>query len=379
MVSTDWPLRTVASKSGFRHLEYMGAVFRSGLGRTPDSSVEKRIPQDKRIPMKARLVPVYFDPGRDAGLRQAVGGPEQPAWPTRPSCSRPWLWAARCPRPTRSSSRSCWARPTAASTDFQAIRLPILIVTSEFGTLSMWDWEIIELPAVARRRDDRPLQPRADARPSAAPCGVKRELRRRKFLVYQDNPGEGLQASIFKRFYWWEDECTERMREQVRRRRSSRRASASWAPRAKAIPDAQADEAWQSWRRADRRRLGPRLPQRRQALPGGASEDLDADPAIRAVGINCLNESHFSDTTPCLAWNMLYQERGLIWGCEADTLSMLTKYLLHHSLGAPIMMTNLYPFLMGKAALKHERIDEFPAGRASRRTTSWWPIAATWA
>ena len=28
-------------------------------------------------------------------------------------------------------------------TDFQGIRLPILIVTSEFGTLSMWDWEII--------------------------------------------------------------------------------------------------------------------------------------------------------------------------------------------------------------------------------------------
>ena len=109
-------------------------------------------------------------------------------------------------------------------------------------------------------------------------------------------------------------------------------------------------------------------------------DDLDADPAIGAVGINCLNESHFSDTTPCLAWNMLYRERGLIWGCEADTLAMLTKYVLHKSLGAPIMMTNMYPFLLGNAALKHERIAAFPAGRRpSRRTTSWWPIAATWA
>ena len=50
----------------------------------------------------------------------------------------------------------------------------------------------------------------------------------------------------------------------------------------------------------------------------------------------------------------------MIWGCEADTLSMLTKYILHKSLGAPIMMTNLYPFLLGNAALKHERIESFP-------------------
>jgi L-fucose isomerase-like protein len=40
---------------------------------------------------------------------------------------------------------------------------------------------------------------------------------------------------------------------------------------------------------------------------------------------------------------------------------MLTKYLLHKSLNVPIMMTNLYPFLMGQAALKHERIAAFPA------------------
>jgi L-fucose isomerase-like protein len=89
-------------------------------------------------------------------------------------------------------------------------------------------------------------------------------------------------------------------------------------------------------------------------------EELDRDPQIQGMGLNCLNESHFSDSTPCLAWNMLYEERRLIWGCEADTVSMLTKYLLHHSLGAPIMMTNLYPFLLGKAALKHERISSFP-------------------
>lgn len=41
-------------------------------------------------------------------------------------------------------------------------------------------------------------------------------------------------------------------------------------------------------------------------------------------------------------------------------MAMITKHFLHRSLGAPIMMTNLYPFLLGNAALKHERIESFP-------------------
>jgi L-fucose isomerase-like protein len=57
---------------------------------------------------------------------------------------------------------------------------------------------------------------------------------------------------------------------------------------------------------------------------------------------------------------MLFEEMGMIWGCEADTMSMATKYIVHRALGAPIMMSNIYPFLMGMAALKHERIDKFP-------------------
>jgi hypothetical protein len=57
---------------------------------------------------------------------------------------------------------------------------------------------------------------------------------------------------------------------------------------------------------------------------------------------------------------MLYEEKSLIWGCEADTLSMVTKYILNKAMDVPIMMTNLYPFLMSGPALKHERIPHFP-------------------
>ena len=46
---------------------------------------------------------------------------------------------------------------------------------------------------------------------------------------------------------------------------------------------------------------------------------------------------------------------------EADTVTMLSKVILHKSLGVPIMISNLYPFLMGQAALKHEHIPEFPS------------------
>ena len=89
-------------------------------------------------------------------------------------------------------------------------------------------------------------------------------------------------------------------------------------------------------------------------------QDLDADPTIIAAGINCLNKSAFSDTTPCLAWNMFFEDQRLIWGCEADIVSMLTKVLIDKVLGVPFMMTNLYPFVMGMAALKHEKIPYFP-------------------
>ena len=70
-------------------------------------------------------------------------------------------------------------------------------------------------------------------------------------------------------------------------------------------------------------------------------DDLDEAPGVIAAGINCLNESQTSTTTPCLAWNLLFEERGLIWGCEADLTSMITKYIVWESLRNPVMMTNL--------------------------------------
>lgn len=171
-----------------------------------------------------------------------------------------------------------------------------------------------------------------------------------KFLVFQDNPGQGFQAEIFKRFYWWEDECTRRMLDKFGIR-IEKKSFKEMGARAQQLPDAAAEQVWEDWK--DRLALGHISDrQRNSALKVYLTvrEELEKDADIKGMGINCLNRSHFSDTTPCLAWNMLYEERRLIWGCEADTVSMLTKYLLHNSLDVPIMMTNLYPFIMGQAA-----------------------------
>jgi hypothetical protein len=241
----------------------------------------------------------------------------------------------------------------------RALDRPRLVLTSEFGTMSMWDWEIGRYLAEAGVETFAPYT-LDQAFTLCRALGLRRELVDTRFVVFQDDPGDGMQASIFKRFYWWEDECTQRILDRFGVRIEKRSFEALGAE-AKRIPDAEADAAYQ------RVRGGTRLDDlpernRRAALKLylAIKDALGDDPAIRGAGINCLNESFFSDSTPCLAWNLLYEERGLTWGCEADTVSMLTQLLLQRSLAAPLMMTNLYPFLMGQAALKHERIEAFP-------------------
>jgi hypothetical protein len=244
--------------------------------------------------------------------------------------------------------------------DFKAIEVPILIVTTEFGTMAMWDWEVIKYLESEGVEVIAPYNMDQTKNLSRA-LAVKRDLKSSRFVVYQDQPAAGgFQPEIFKRFYWYMDECTQRMFNKFGITLEER-SFANLGSEAKALPDTEAQKVWEVW--ADRLPLGNvNVNQRNSALKLYVKlrDELQADSSIKGMGINCLNESHYSDTTPCLAWNMLYEEQKLIWGCEGDTLTMLTKYLLHKSLDVPIMMTNMYPFLMGDAALKHERIPYFP-------------------
>ena len=306
---------------------------------------------------KPRLVPLYFEPGRDGGFDTQLAHlttllaehadflPAQPLGSALPEAE-----AVVFPQLLGEAYRR--------SADFKALDRPVLVITSEFGTLSMWDWEIITYLR-GEGAGDRIIAPYnlEHTQTVLRALAVERQLRTIRFVVYQDNPGEGMQAPIFKRFYWWEDECVRRMVEKFGIT-IDKRSFRTLGAQAKAIADADAEAAWADWQlptALDQRALHAAV-KRYLAI----TRDIGDDPAVQGVGINCLNESAFSESTPCLAWNMLYQERGFIWGCEADIMAMLTKFMLHRSLGAPIMMTNLYPFLMGQAALKHERISDFP-------------------
>ena len=307
---------------------------------------------------RAKLLPLYFNPGRDEGfdvqlghLKALLGDQPEFLEPAPLGSDIPdRVDAALFPQLLGEAYRQVEA--------FKALTVPILVITSEFGTLSMWDWEIrtyLESEGVGPVIAPYDVE---DTRTAITALQVARQLKSTKFLVYQDDPGDGQQAPIFKRFYWWEDECTKRMVEKFGiqiEKRSYRELGA----RAKAVPDVEADKLWEHWQ-LPTEGVTPRQLRAAVKLYIATKADLDQDSSIRGVGINCLNESHFSDTTPCLAWNMLYQEHGFIWGCEADIMSMVTKFVLNKSLGVPVMMTNLYPFLLGNAALKHERIAAFP-------------------
>ena len=311
------------------------------------------------LPMKkARLTPLYFDPGKNDDFEiqlrmidQKLGDfvellPPLPLGSDLPEEADAVIFPQLLGVAYRQLPY------------FKAIDRPILFLTSEFCTLMMWDWEISAYLASEGVKTIAPYTIE-QAKMVCRAIACKRELKETKFLVYQDEPGDkGFQPEIFKRFYWWEDECTERIYDRFGVQ-VVKRSFRELGQRAKEISNEAALDVMVQKSFPTRGIKGQAILEAVKMYLALKS-DIDHDPAIRSVGINCLNESHFSTTTPCLAWNWLYEEQGIIWGCEADTLSMLTEYILDRSLQVPFMMSNLYPFLLGQAALKHERIDHFP-------------------
>ena len=307
--------------------------------------------------MKARLVPVHFTSGMDgefakhlAIVKDLLADDAEVLPPVALGSRLPPADAAVFPQLIGDAFSQLDA--------LKRLPLPALVLTSDFGTVNMWDWEIVTFMKSLGMKVFTPY----DLALTLTICrslALRREMREVKFLVFQDRPGVGgEQPEIFKRFWWWEDRANELIREKFGIRvvrKSFERLGAG----AKAVSDTDARDALKRLA-VPAEGVGERPMLSAVKLYLALTRELDADPAIQGAGINCLNESAFSDTTPCLAWDLLYQERRLAWACEGDTLSLLTTYLLERALRAPVMMSNLYPFLMGGAALKHEKIDKFP-------------------
>ena len=150
--------------------------------------------------------------------------------------------------------------------DFQRISVPILIVTSEFGSMSMWDWELM---SYLREKGVECIGPSnlEETKMLCRALAARRELKTSKFIVYQDNPGEGQQASIFKRFYWWENECTRRMTDKFGIT-IEKRSFLDLGQRAKRIDDAEAIEVSRSWNLSGSDLSDPSGEGCRPALPG---------------------------------------------------------------------------------------------------------------
>ena len=240
-----------------------------------------------------------------------------------------------------------------------AIDIPIVVLTSPFGTVEMWDWEIVSF-----LREETCLTVFSPytvelARVIIRAIGLKRKMNSGiNFLMFQDDPGEGMQANIFKRFYWWEHECTTRM-EEAFGIKIIYRSYKELNERAQVISDEKAEQVCADW-------VVPMVDLSRTnylkavKLYIAVKDTIAEIGEIHGVGANCLNESFLSQTTPCLAWNMLYEKDGIIWVCEGDTVTLISKFIIYNALKRPTMMTNIYPFLVGMAALKHEKIDNFP-------------------
>ena len=243
--------------------------------------------------------------------------------------------------------------------DLKKCPLPIIVLTSSFGTVEMWDWEIVSYLRLQLALNVFTPYNVELAKVILRSIAVKRSMKDGvNFLMFQDDPGEGMQANIFKKFYWWEAECTAIIEKTFNVKIVYR----SWKAvneRARGIPDSDAAALWKE-RAVPQEGVSEANILKAVKLYMAVREEIENTGNVRGVGSNCLNESFHSDTTPCLAWNWVFEYDRVIWACEGDTVTLISKFILYSALQKPMMMTNIYPFLVGMAALKHERIAAFP-------------------
>jgi hypothetical protein len=310
--------------------------------------------------MKAKLVPIYFKTPEDPDFATQLRNLHE-LLADEAEILEPVLLGADLPETDGVIFPEMLGQAYREVEKIKKLPQPLLIITSEFGTVSMWDWEINSYLTAKGIKVIGPTSLEKTKQACRA-FALKRQLKQSKLLVFQDNPasGGGNQDEIFKRFYWWEPECVDAL-EKKYGVHVVKKSFKKLAEDARAIPDEEAQKVWEQ-----RKANTPVGPITQRAILSAVKTymavkvELDQDPDIIAVGINCLNESMFSETTPCLAWNLLYEDQRMVWGCEADLVSMLTKVIIDKTLEVPFMMTNLYPFQMGNAALKHEHIPNFP-------------------
>jgi hypothetical protein len=307
--------------------------------------------------MKAKLVPIYFKPKMDEDFKTQIKNLKFLLSEVA-DVMEPVLLGEKVPASDAVVFPVLSGDVYKKVNELKKIDVPFIVITTEFGTIDMWDWEIVSYLKSKSFKVFAPYNLEL-AKKICKSLALKRELKSTKFLVFQDKPGiSGLEGEIFKRFFWWEDEFENILKCKFRIN-LIKKSFKELGIAAKKIPDEKVVEVIKKWN-IKTECISDNALKSAIKIYIKVKMEIEKDSNIKGVGINCLNESFYSDTTPCLAWNMLYKEKKIIWACEADTLSLLTSLIIDKSLNAPFMMSNIYPFLIGSTALKHEGIDKFP-------------------
>ena len=125
----------------------------------------------------AVLVPIYVSEAPDedffaqlSHLRRLLAGTAEILEPRRLGAPLPEADAAVVPQLLGAAYRQVDL--------FRSIHLPLLLITTEFATVSMWDWEIRRLPARRRRPDAGPDEPRGGEGHLPCPRGEARPAQR---------------------------------------------------------------------------------------------------------------------------------------------------------------------------------------------------------
>src|SRR4030067_55907 len=159
--------------------------------------------------MKAKLVPVYFKSGDDPGFSTQLQILHE-LLADDAEILAPVLLGAELPDTDGVIFPEMLGAAFGKLEKLKKFPQPLLIVTSEFGTVSMWDWEINSFLSSNGVKVIGPTNLEKTKQACRA-FALKRQLKHSKLLAYQDTPasGGGKQDAIFKRFYWWEPECIE--------------------------------------------------------------------------------------------------------------------------------------------------------------------------
>src|SRR4030042_1209768 len=157
--------------------------------------------------MKAKLVPIYFKTADDPDFLAQLHKLHE-LLAEEAEVLEPVLLGEKLPETDGVIFPQMLGEAYRVLDKIKKLPQPLLVVTSEFGTVSMWAWEINSYLTAKGIKVIGPTNLEKTKQVCRA-FALKRQLKHSKLLVYQDKPasGGGNQDEIFKRFYWWEPEC----------------------------------------------------------------------------------------------------------------------------------------------------------------------------